>query len=585
MDSQYPPMTCETEGLEVTSKHLKHHLQKRTISGADIFWGVFSGVLVELNEKGRNPASWDDGNWREFKEIIVSLFKKQTASIEENVSKQLNDRAQRRSLRAGLDRQTEEALIELNQFCSAAKRVPEEFQQAYWDNLLGWAKNHIDQPLSGIAAPTKEWQSPSGNELQAVREFALADWVRAPSQELLLNLGNTISRGGFKQDPLQSNFPIADISGSQWQAHAEIRPLDYEREIGGMTVPSDVLEKAMNKLADTFKRSGVEVDNTSKVVLSLWDKKKDRDSWAYITLDDICRELGIKERANHGGFEPRKRDAIREAVEKAARVSITVRDLPSSQGIKAKKMAAQDPFLLIKNRFTAQKELWDPNSSSKWDAIAVQPGAVTKYAIEEHGKLTMLLPKPLLALDYYRFRNTQLLGGRLTQLFRIRAKHGKKSHDLKVNTLLEYADLELNAEAMEKLEKVLDKLIETSTIASWQYEEGFNIDSLVKERITKRILEKYGNCLVEVRIPAEVAEHYEPIAINHSGHKKPKELPKPNGVAEELKQARKLENLSLDELASIAGVSKPTLSRIENGKPVGGKTLSKVQNWLSGRQQ
>jgi len=79
MDSQYPPMTCETEGLEVTSKHLKHHLQKRTISGADIFWGVFSGVLVELNEKGRNPASWDDGNWREFKEIIVSLFKKQTA--------------------------------------------------------------------------------------------------------------------------------------------------------------------------------------------------------------------------------------------------------------------------------------------------------------------------------------------------------------------------------------------------------------------------------------------------------------------------------------------------------------------------
>jgi len=347
----------------------------------------------------------------------------------------------------------------------------------------------------------------------------------------------------------------------------------------------EVSWQAMNKLADTFKRSGVEVDNTSKVVLSLWDKKKDRDSWAYITLDDICRELGIKERTNHGGFEPRKRDAIREAVEKAARVSITVRDLPSSPGMKAQKMQAQDPFLLIKNRFTAQKELWDPNSSSKWDAIAVQPGAVTKYAIEEHGKLTMLLPKPLLALDYYRFRNTQLLGGKLTQLFRIRAKLGQKYHQLKVNTLLEYADLELNAETRDKLETILDKLVETSTIESWQYEEGFNIDSLVKERITKRILEKYGDCLVEVRIPAEVAEHYEPIALNHSGHKKPKALPKPDGIAEELKQARKIENLSLDELASITGLSKASLSRIENGKGVQGKTLSKVRGWLSGRQQ
>jgi len=42
----------------------------------------------------------------------------------------------------------------------------------------------------------------------------------------------------------------------------------------------------------------------------------------------------------------------------------------------------------------------------------------------------------------------------------------------------------------------LDKLIETSTIESWEYEEGFKIDRLVKERITKRILEKYGNSLV-----------------------------------------------------------------------------------------
>ena len=567
----------------MTSKHLKHHLEKRSISGADIFWGVFSGALVELNERGQNPANWKEENWREFKEIVNALLTKQAADIEENVSKQLKDRDERRTLRAGLDHQTKESVIELNSFCNSARRVPEEFRQAYWDNLLGWAKNNIDKPLSGVAAPSGVWQSFSSSELKAVRQYALTDWVRAPSQVLLLNLGNKLSRGEFKQDPMQSNYPIADISGSKWQAHAEIRPLDYEREIGGMTVPNDVLEKAMHKIADTLKKSGIEVDNTSKIVLALWDKKKDRDSWAYITLDDICRELGFKERANHGGFEPRRRDAIREAVEKAARVSITIRDLQSSQGIKAKKMAAQDPFLLIKNRFTAQKELWNPDSGSKWDAIVIQPGSVTKSAMEEQGRLSMLLPKSLLALDYYRFRNTQLLGGRLTQIFRINAKQGKKSHFLKINTLLEYADVELNAEARDKLDKILERLVETNTIASWEYEEGFNIDSLVKERMTKRILEKYGECLVEIRVPVEVAEHYESIALNYRGHTKPKALPKPNEIAEELKKARKLENLSLDELASITGLSKASLSRIENGQGVQVKTLGKVKSWLSTR--
>jgi DNA-binding XRE family transcriptional regulator len=567
----------------VTSKHLKHHLEKRTISGADIFWGVFSGTVVELNARGRSPSSWNSGDWKEFKEIISALLLRQADQIEASVSQQLQDRNERRTLRAGLDKQTEEARIELNRFCASAQRVPDEFRQAYWDNLLAWAKGQIDKPVSGISAPEGVWQSASRKELQEVKNYALADWVRTPSQELLLKLGNRLARGEFKQDPLQSNYPIADISGNQWVAHAEIRPLDFEREIGGMTVPSDVLEKAMNKLADTFKRSGVEVDNTSKIVLSLWDEKKDRDSWAYITLDDICRKLGLTERANHGGFEPRKRDAIREAVEKAARVSITVRDLPSSQGIKAKKMAAQDPFLLIKNRFTAQKELWDPNSSSKWDAIAVQPGAVTKYAIEEHGRLTMLLPKPLIALDYYRFRNTQLLGGRLTQLFRIKAKQGQKTYFLKVNTLLEYADLELNAETQDKLEKILYKLIETSTIGSWEYEEGFSIDGLVKERVTKRILEKYGEALVKLEVPVEVADHYNSIALNYDDKKKA--LPKINGIAEELKQARKFENLSLDELAVIIGVSKPSLSRIENGESVRTTTLAPVKAWLAARTQ
>jgi len=94
-----------------------------------------------------------------------------------------------------------------------------------------------------------------------------------------------------------------------------------------------------------------------------------------------------------------------------------------------------------------------------------------------------------------------------------------------------------------------------------------------------------------VRVPAEVAEHYEPIAPNHSGHKKSKALPKPRGVDEELKHARKFENLSLDDLASKIGVSKASLSQVENGNigqennPRTRTTMNKVRSWLSERQQ
>ncbi len=580
MASQYRRKTCETEGLEVTSKHLKRHLQKRTISGADIFWGVFSGALIDLDKAGRSPASWDDEKWQEFKEIIISDLKGLSVSIHETNSKTL-DKNQRKISRAGLNHQLNEAKIEFNRLYSSAKRVPENVRQAFWDGILLWAKSVAEQPLSGIAAPSKVWQIPSSKDLQAIREYALADWVRTPSQKLLVKLGNAVARGEFKKDPLLSNYPIADISGSKWQAHAEIKPLAYELEIGGMTVPSDKLYQ----IASDLKKRGIEVDEASKAVLSLWVETRDREGWAYVTLDDICRKMGRRERANHGGFEPRKRNAIRMAVDKAARISITVRDLPRMKGINASKVRGEDPFLLIKNRFTAQKELWDPNSGSMWDAITVQPGSVTRHAIEEYGRQSMLLPKKVLALDSHRFRNVKLLAGMLSQIFRIRAKRGKKSHHLTVNILVEYADLQKNAETKDKLEQVLDKLVETSAIASWQYKEGFNIDNLVKERVTKRILEKYWDCFVELEVPPAVVEEYASIAFNYSGHKKPKELPKPNGIAEELKQVRKIENLSLDDLASITGLSKASLSRIENGGAVRGATLDKVKNWLSGRQQ
>ncbi len=47
-----------------------------------------------------------------------------------------------------------------------------------------------------------------------------------------------------------------------------------------------------------------------------------------------------------------------------------------------------------------------------------------------------------------------------------------------------------------------------------------------------------------------------------------------------IKGWRESENLGIREAAKKVGVSAPTLSRIENGKPVDGQTLIKILDWL-----
>ncbi len=54
-------------------------------------------------------------------------------------------------------------------------------------------------------------------------------------------------------------------------------------------------------------------------------------------------------------------------------------------------------------------------------------------------------------------------------------------------------------------------------------------------------------------------------------------------IGELLKSYRKMHRVSIDCVAKSIGVSKATLSRIENNKHVSGETIIKLMTWLMGK--
>ena len=70
----------------------------------------------------------------------------------------------------------------------------------------------------------------------------------------------------------------------------------------------------------------------------------------------------------------------------------------------------------------------------------------------------MLLPTGLYArLKGYQDRNTQLLGMKLHQVFRFKArKEGNPFYSFRINTLLDYADITSDVKAEKRLIKALD---------------------------------------------------------------------------------------------------------------------------------
>lgn len=597
----------------------------RWTDGARWFWSSFAARIVLDAEVGRNPEAWGDRDWEQLREHIthanaalIRYVSSKVADDAESGGERLDPEVVKQASGLVLERLTKDGLATLEELRTKSAQVPENLRRAYWDGILDWARQqiaeeHRNPPGDGeqgvrmhvsmrpdVAPPALDRIASSIRGLDIIQKYALGPWTVASAQQGLLNLRSALAYGEFISNPQLSPYPVTDISTADIKAHAEIRPTDLDFNLAG----DAELQSVMLQMAESLRRRGVIVADVSDALLYLWSRKRGPDGWAHVTLDDLCSQLGRTPRAGRkGGYEPRARDAVREAVEKVARVQMTVRHLtPGADGKphrmqKGAAIGVTDPVVMIRNRVTVlgepvQGELWGP---LKWDSIYIQPGAYARHAIERNGAELLIRSRKLYALDDYRHRSVKLLGHRLEELFRINARTGPAIR-LRVSTLLGYADIASETprpEDRDALEGALERLVEAEVLRGWQYADGFNVDDKVRQRMTSRRLEEWADSFVEVEASQPVADQYAPIAEKALAHKHKagqraeraarkaaQETTPPAGIGAELRALRSRLGLSVLVAGERIGISSATVSRIENGAKVSPQAGEKVRAWL-----
>lgn len=568
---------------------------QRGVSHENIFWICLFEAVEQGDLKGNPPEGWKTKDLDEIKTTALITLKHINQDLAANIANDPDKfSAESRKEWRRLLKDREDLLRNLfRQFSHHVMKVPESNKSAYWDNIRAESRRYEKSGVTvGATLPRDRWQLDQ-QAIQEVRATALSnDYVIASSQEFVRRIDDSIARGKFQNDPTVSQYPSTDVSTKRWKGHAEIRPLDTEQEDNEIPVPESSLIEWAKELAKALERRGIRVSDASKVLVSLWWEKQ-KDGWAHISLDDICEKMGQKRRSGRlGGYEPRMRDMIRESIEQAARIKITVRDLPDAIKGKNKKLKMSDPYIIIRNRISPQNdtlpnpsglpkqgELW---GQDKWDSIIVQPGGITQLALKEYGRQTMMIPKGLFPLDDYRFRSAKLLGTQLVEQFRIRAKHQRPSHFFRVITLLEYGDIDLDAKAEGRLKKDLDTLSSKTVglIKSYRFESELRdmVALSGRERVNDKILSKWKEVMVEIEIPDDISEEYSKITAPYPSPLLL--LDRQAGLALKLKQARQEKKLSMAQLSEILDISQATISNLENGGRVRHSTEEKVRKWL-----
>ena len=560
-------------------------LAQRSFNGRQFFWAIFCGAIIDYDQLGRYPETWSKKDWDEVELALKKGGREAFNASNPLVDQQATSPEQRKQVKQILEAGYQEFVEEFRAFRIHASRIPDEMKAAYWDGIRQSARRFTadpDRPVKDIGAFSLHYQTDGqAIALKGLADFALADWIKTPSHKLILKTSEAVRKGLFLNNPEISQYPSADLGDETLKAHAELRPSTASDD--QTPIPDEAIFKAMDEIASLLRKRGTEIDDAGKVLMHLWGRNKNADGWATVSLNNICAEMGLKERRGHGGYEPAKKDAIRASVEKLTNIQIFVRDLPAVYGIKGR-VKVNDAFFLINNRVMpdgdGQRELFE---RSRWEAISFQPGLIARRVIEVE-KQFMFLPRGLLALDSYRFRAAKLLGAKLTELFRINASKGLNSHPLRVKTLLNYAEIPLNKNAESELSKILDTLSskQVKTIKGWSPETtiGEMKSASGKERVNEKLLANWAETMITIEVPDELVTQYKTIAEN-----KPKPIALPQerqDLSEALNEAMLAHNKKTEETAAEIGISTGTLSKVRNGGQPTMAIARKIQDWLDG---
>ncbi len=404
--------------------------------------------------------------------------------------------------------------------------------------------------------------------------------LAVPSGAPYFALQEIVATKGFHKEE-ETPWPVARINRRGARGTAQLRPAGMDEQ---PFMPPDEVE-AWSKIMWRHREqmSALDVDVMDALAAIYLQRTRNPNESTAADVDELLAMRGLKPKkggsGTRGGYTPKQRREVMAAITRLQSIWLDMAEIdvyeegPKGGRKRSRKTIQSRPFVITDRmgqvRFDGYMDV---------ERFIFKPGAVFAHYLHGPGRQTALLKAKILELDPYREAWEKNIGRYLTNLWRIRARSGRYSDPLRVQTLLERTGYKLTPRRgmwiRERLEKALDALTDHGIINGWQYDRW-------NEATTEQRgwFKEWLQATVLIEPPDEIEEHYQEIEQPAA----PKTLPAHSGeeLGPRLKARRKQLRLTQMQAAEQLEITQAYFSQLERGRTEPGPVLArKIQTWL-----
>ncbi|MGM9957600.1 MAG: helix-turn-helix domain-containing protein [Peribacillus sp.] len=329
--------------------------------------------------------------------------------------------------------------------------------------------------------------------------------------------------------------------------------------------------------------SDADVDVFDALCSLFLSKARHNDEIIEIYLNDLLSIRGLKPKlggeGRRGGYEAKQREQILKSLTNIQSIWINIHKAVVYEKGKPVHTMLQGRTFIFKDHRGEEYSISEKTCRKK---ITFTIDEVFAKFLNGSGRQVALLS--IKALQYNPYK--QLWEKRLTRYlswrWRTQARKGTFLQPNKTSTLLEAIGEKMNtrtpSRTRERFEKALDILLEDGVIASWHYEKW---DESIAD--FKGWANIWLNSMILIEPPEIIKDQYraiekkKPIDDSEQKHSNQKN----EQIGKQIRNTRKMLNLTLYQLAEELEISAPYISNIERGIKVPSKKVRmKMLKWL-----
>lgn len=378
-----------------------------------------------------------------------------------------------------------------------------------------------------------------------------------------------------------SPWPTAVLNKGRAQGYAELRPAVMDMQHFLSPDEEKLWVERMWKQREEL--SDLDADALDALSAIWLRQTKNPDQDAVAGVDEILEMRGILPKkggqGRRGGYHPEQRTEILRALSHIQNLWMNMTQMEVYEGPRK----GRPKTMAIKSRaFTITDMMGQLRLDGHMDVsqFIFRPGKVFANFLFGVGRQTALLSARALHYNPYRQASEKRLARYLSWQWRCQAGGGCNAKVYLVGTLLEVVGEVPNSRypnrSRERLERLLDVLLQDQIIAAWQYERWH------EERATQRgWLEQWTDSTLLLEPPVEIQGQYATLGKSERPEIKPPGLLENMPLGERLRQSRLQLGLSQVQLAKQLGLHQSAVNRLERGQRTGSQaTRDSAEAWL-----